>query len=343
MSYEGYTTYYYLDRNYNNSRFKRTFRKALHGTPLKYIWIPVDFIFNLPVDGAKSISDGWSQGTIEQTQNFFVRLYNRVLCWFDDDYCYSKNRGFKGYLVFNKPKYKPGDTVKFKSFIVNKRGKTYTKEVSVKLYASGKTIPLTTLKPYDKGGYEYQFFLHDSLNLKLDTRNTISLQDKKGNALIYNTFQYEDYELAKNQMQIRLPKNNQYHNKPLEVYIKATDENDLVLQDARVRILRKHKNPSKYYEAHLFIPDTLDYFEKTLEPSSETKIVLSDSLFPAADFSYDLIANLLTSDNELLTQSQTIHYYYHSEKLETRLDNDSIEIFYRKNGLSTNRHTEVFG
>ncbi|HLW33122.1 MAG TPA: hypothetical protein VKX40_12715, partial [Aequorivita sp.] len=137
VTYLGKTSYYYLDRNYNNSAFRRNSRKVLYGTPLKYVWTPVEFVVKLPVDAVKSISDGWSTGTIRRTEDFFVRTYNKVACLFDDSHCYqTKRTDYKGYLIFNKPKYRPGDTVKFKSFLVNKRGKPHDKPVSVFLYGN---------------------------------------------------------------------------------------------------------------------------------------------------------------------------------------------------------------
>lgn len=344
ITYLGKTSYYYLDRNYNNSAFRRNSRRVLYGTPLKYVWTPVEFVVNLPVDAVKSIADGWSQGTIRRTENFFVRIYHKIACLFDDYHCYySKRKNYKGYLVFNKPKYKPGDTVKFKSFLVNKRGKPHDKPVSVSLYGNRQNIALTKLDPYDNGGYEFQFLLHDSLKLKLDTHYAIELKNRKEQTLISNSFSYEDYELTKNQLHLRLPTKNQYRNKPLEVYIKATDENELVLQDARVQILIRPKRPTSYFKDNLFISDTLDYVEKRLEPSSETKIEISDSLFPPANFEYALDVKLLTSDNELLLNSESVTYYHLDESLEAELKSDSIKITFKYNGLSTNRKTQVFG
>ncbi len=347
VTYDGTTAYYYLDRGHNNSVFKRNSRKVLYGTPLRYVWTPIEFAAKLPVDAVKSISDGWSQGTIRSSENFFVRLYRNVACVFDDYHCDYYGNSYRtnneGYLVFNKPKYKPGDTVKFKSFIVNKRGKPLEKPLSVYLQGNRQKVKLTTLNPYDKGGYEFNFFLHDSLKLRLDTQYSIQLEDHKDNILISGQFRYEDYELAKNQLHIRLPQKNQYKNKSFEVYIRATDENELVLQDARLQILKRLKTPLNYYKNKLFIPDTLGYLERKLEPVSETKIEISDSLFPASNFEYELIVNLLTSDNELMSKTESVIYYHLNEKLEADLVKDSISFFYRKNGLSANREIQIYG
>lgn len=347
VTYNETTAFYYLDRNYNNSALKRVSKKVVYGTPLRYIWTPIEFVVNLPIDGFKSISERWSQGTIQRAESFFVRTYESVACVFDDYYCKNYKRryynNYLGYLVLNKPKYKPNDTVKFKSFIVTKKGKPIDKPLTVFLQGNQQKTKITTLNPYDKGAYEFNFFLHDSLKLRLDTHYTIYLEDAKENNVMSGQFRYEDYELAKNNLQLRLPQKNHYNKKPLEIYIKGTDENDLVLQDARVQVLLRLKNPLKYHEDKLFIPDTLDFIERKLEPVSETKIEISDSLFPSSNFEYELLVKLLTTDNELISKTKNVIYYHISEKLETDLVKDSLTFFYRKNGLSANRTIQVYG
>lgn len=343
VSYQSHTGYYYLQRDHNNSAFRRSSRYILYRTPLKYAWTPVKFVINLPIDGVKSIADGWSQGTVRRTENFFVRQYQHLAGLFDKSYCYKKSKFYEGYLVFNKPKFKPGDTVKFKSFVVNSKGKPFNQPVRVRLYGPRESILLTTLHPYEPGGYSHQFFLHDSLNLRLDTHYRIVLEDDTDAQLIADSFRYEDYELGKNQLHLRIPNKNHYRDQMLEVLVHATDENELTLPDARVQVLMQRKKSLDYFEDFLFIPDTLGYIERALEATSETKLELTDSLFPAANFQYELIVKLLTTDNELVIQKESITYYHLNETLEMELEQDSIQVFYKKNGLSTNRETEIYG
>lgn len=347
VTYNGTTAFYYLDRNYNNSAFKRVSRKVVYGTPLRHVWTPIVFAAKVPFDAVKSISEGWSYGTIRRAERFFVRTYEKVVCIFDYYYCNDSYRRYEdnylGYLVFNKPKYKPNDSVKFKSFIVNKKGKPIDKPLTVYLQGNQQKIKITTLNPYDKGGYEFNFFLHDSLKLRLDTYYTIYLEDSKEEIVMSGNFRYEDYELSKNNLQLRLPQKDHFNSKTLEIYLKGTDENDLVLQDARVQVLLRLKTPLKYYEDQLFIPDTLGFIERKLEPVSETKIEISDSLFPPANFEYELIVKLLTTDNELISKTENVLYYHISEKLDADLIKDSIKFLYRKNGLSANRDIQVYG
>ncbi|MDZ7605221.1 MAG: hypothetical protein U5K79_06455 [Cyclobacteriaceae bacterium] len=127
VTHNGFTAFYQLRRERNNPQLDRTLGTILYGIPVKYVWIPVNFVLNIPEDVIHSLIRRHPSGTIYHIKNFAVNSYKKVVCLFDDYYCddyddkFSDNQ--KGYLVFNKPKYLPGDTVKFKAFVLNKKGK----------------------------------------------------------------------------------------------------------------------------------------------------------------------------------------------------------------------------
>ncbi len=330
VHYNNFTAYYNLARQYNNSNIKRTTRKVIYNAPVKYAWLPVRYIVKLPVDGVKSIVKGYPQGVIYPTKNFFERTYRKVASVFDDSY---RDRYYKGYIVFNKPKYHVGDTVKFKAFVVTKKGKPVDRPVDVVLY-NKKRIELEKLEPFHEGGYAGEFFLHDSLQLQLDRSYQLSLEMNKCERLISGNFRYEDYELSKAKLSLRLGNAEQYKNQAVKMFVKGTDENELNLLDARIQVLVKSGKVNKYFGQHVFVPDTLSYFEKKLEPAGETEILVPDSLFPKANFEYELIVRLLTSDNEPISESSRVNYFYDSEKLDIDLQTDSILFRFSKNGLS---------
>jgi TonB-dependent SusC/RagA subfamily outer membrane receptor len=347
VTHNGFTAYFDLSRQYNNSFIKRGTRKVVYGTPIKYVWMPVNFIIFLPIDGVKSIVNGWPQGTIYRTKNFFVKSYKRIACLFDDYYCdYYTNNKFRnkhtGYMVFNKPKYLPGDTVKFKAYLVTKKGSPIDKNVHVILQNYRKDIELTELAPYNSGGYKYEFYLHDSLELQLDRNYTISLQVNDRKEYINGSFKYEDYELSKNLLSLRLDNKEHFRNKRITVYAKGTDENDLNLMDSRIEVLLTPKSINKYFKNHVFIPDTLLFLKKKLNPTDETKIILSDSIFPKANFEYNLYARMLTSDNESITENEEISYFYESEKFDIEVKTDSIQFDYLKNGETKPKQVNIY-
>ena len=346
VTHNGFTAYYDLSRQYNNSCIKRGTRKIVYGTPLKYVWMPVNFIVSLPVDTVKSVVRGWPQGTIYKTKGFFVKSYNKIACLFDDSYCdyYSNNRfrnRHSGYMVFNKPKYMPGDTVKFKAFVVTKNGKPINKNVRVILQTNRKDIELTKLTPYHKGGYKYEFYLHDSLQLQLDRKYSIRFELKDRKEYINGSFRYEDYELAKNSLSLRVDKHDHYRNNTITLYAKGTDENDLNLLDARIEVLLTPKSINHYFENHVFIPDTLLFLKKRLNPADETVVSLPDSTFPKANFEYTVSVRMLTSDNESVSGSEEISYFYDSENFDIEIKTDSIHFEYLKNGQKQQKQVNI--
>jgi hypothetical protein len=347
VTYKGNTSYYHLDRSYNNSALLRGSKTVLSQTPLKYVWIPVAFIADIPADTYRSIKKGWPQGTIYLTRNYFTHLGEKINCLIDNDECdYS---GFldkyTGYLVYNKPQYLPGDTVKFKAFVTNRKGKPVNDSVAILLYDAGmgKTITLARLYPYSKGAYEYQFFLHDSLNLKLDRRYILALGkiNKPWLRYIDEQFRYEDYELSKINLNIRSVNKEHYRNTPLTLFATATDENNLNLPDAYVKVLGKPLKTNLYFDDLTFIPDTLLYFDKSIDPNGETKIEIADSLFPKANFDYELSFTLLTSDNKRFVTKEKFTYLYLRENYDIALIDDSLEFIYSENGIRKPRQINI--
>ncbi len=334
ITHNGFTTYYNLSRNRNNSAFKRGFRKTVYGTPLKYVWRPVRFVVGIPVDGIRSIVTWRAKGSIYKIKSFFGGYYNY-------NSKRNKRKKHKGYLVFNKPKYLPGDTVKFKAFLITKKGKPIDEEIKVVLGVNGKSIKLSQLKPYRKGGYEYQFFLHDSLQLKLDKNYTIYLQSQKGGTHIGGSFRYEDYELTKTQLAIRLDDKEQYRNQDRTLYVKGTDENDLNILDGRLEVFIRPIKIDEYFDNQIFVPDTLLFHKQTLAPAGETEIALPDSLFPKINLDYEVNVKLMTSDNEVLTDKKTAAYYYQTEAFDMQMLTDSIRFIYTKNGIEKPKKIKI--
>ena len=270
VTFDGFTSFYDLRRKYNNSSIKRTSGKIIYGTPLNYVWRPVRYIISLPVDGIKSLSSHYPQGSIRRTTQFFRKAFYKIACLFDDFYCDrygsgSKKNKNKGYLVFNKPQYLPNDTVKFKAYLVNSSGKPFTRDLNVILQGPRKNVTLGKISPYADGGYTFNFFLHDSLNLQLDGNYRIILEGKKEREYISGSFKYEDYELRSLNLTLTVDTAEHYYGKKAIIKVKGTDENDLNVMDGRLEVLIRPGEVEKYFGDHVFIPDTLAFWHRELE------------------------------------------------------------------------------
>ena len=346
VTYKGSTAYFKLDRRYNNSLIRRNGRMLLYGTPVKYVWIPVNYVLHLPVDGVKSIVNGWPTGSIYRTKRFFEKTFEKIACIFDDTYCIDHSDKFQnkhtGFIVFSKPKYKPADSLKFKAFISTKIGKPIDKPVNLVLVDGKRNVMLGELKPYRPGAFTHKIYLHDSLQLLLDKSYQLRLQKNEDKIYMSGSFRYEDYELSKNELSVRPESETHYKNQAFRIFIKATDENELSLKDARIELMGHPLDIHQFFGNKVFVPDTIFALEKKLNPVGETEIIISDKDFPAINFSYGIKVNLLTSDNELITKELSVDYFASSAKVEMEMDLDRIKFSYKKDGRPEKKKINVF-
>ncbi|WP_300599867.1 alpha-2-macroglobulin family protein [Niabella sp.] len=241
------------------------------------------------------------------------------------------------FFVFSKPKYKPYDTVRFKAYLfLNKNQLGKARPLQVLLNGPYGQKLLTVLTPYRDGGYAYQFALTDSLKLLLDRQYEILLVDSAAGlpvTLASESFYYEDYELNALHFGVRSDKKKQYPGEPVTVFMKATDENELAIPDARVEIVARAQTATAFYNDAVFIPDTLWKTTINLDPVGETRLTLPDSIFPNAQLSYILYFRMLNSNNELRTAQLYLNYDAQKKKepgtVEARFVKDSLYLEYR--------------
>lgn len=279
-------------------------------------------------------------------------------------YDYFRNRTpyenkFRGFVAFSKPMYKPGDTVKLKAFITDRKGRPVNKPLLLRITDNAYVIDtiLATIKPYRRGGYEWSFVLNDSLDIDLDDEYLITLEElrsrkydildydgdldedeylKKRKVLMRGKFTYEEYELKATNFSVRADKKDHYRGTPEIIYLKATDENDMAVMDGRTEIVIKPANNENrsFHDGYVFLPDTLWKHEQALDPVGETKIVIPDSIFPRVDFNYEIHCTFLNSNNEY--RSQTLYQYFYDQKqtIEFKQQKDSLYIQLSEGGKS---------
>lgn len=305
VTHQSHTSYFEIDRRYNNKFFARTGRKIVYSAPVRIIVAPFRYI-------GKNVSriihgygpfwpnfSGWSN-TFEREE-------------------------LKGYMAFNKPIYKPGDSVKLKAFLTNKKGKHYAKPADIYLISNYpySRKKLGTISPARKGSYPFEFVLSDSLNLKLDQRYNIELH-RKQRELFTRAFYYEQYELKQNTYSVQNEK-DPASGQPILI-LKGTDSNEMPLYDVQVEILVESGNAKRFYQPHVFVADTLWFHKTSLESSGETRIILPDSLFPEADISYTAEVSFYNSERERTTRKVALEYLKNRLPVTISLQNDSLVV-----------------
>lgn len=238
-----------------------------------------------------------------------------IVALFNPDERPTKNK-YTGFIVFSKPKYKPGETVKFKAYLSDYNNNPYNKPVNIKLSDNypykTDTILVKGLSPYRPGMYQYEFGLTDSLDLQLDKLYNITLitNDKNSNRLT-DRFKYEEYELKSTHFSIETEKEKYVTGDSIIIKLRATDENNMALYGGKAEI---EVTPGMFSEYHMnkmqtaFIPDIL--WTETIDMSdiSEKEIIIPDSIFPSGiSIHFDVKCTYLSSDNEKVTQTKKLY------------------------------------
>jgi len=250
---------------------------------------------------------------------------------------------FYSFVVLSKPKYKPGDTVEGKAFILDRHKHPVNQVLSLRIH---DTV-IAHIRPYRPGGYSWSFVLNDSLGLDLDERYDVTLEDISGiksddederdkrKVLARGQFKYEDYDLQSIHFEARADHDTHGPGEKVSLFVKATDENDLPVSDGRVEIeVGSDDGASNFQRDSVFLPNMLWTWSQPMDPVGETRIILPDSIFPAASFDYTVSCTFLNSNNERHEQQLHLHHLGDTGRIVFGQHGDSLDIRYILNGHS---------
>jgi len=314
VEYNGHLNFFEIQRRYNNTIPARTKRRVIHTFPINILISPFTYTY-------RSV-----KGLIKYGNLYPPRIYYRAKRLFEP-------KTFAGYLVLNKPMFKPSDTVRLKAFVTSRKGRPLKRDLNVYLrnYATNTRKFLGSINPYRDGAYRFEFVLNDSLKLSLDSEYAIYLEDRHDNYFPNKSFSYEEYELNQNFFTLKASPENK-EDAPAAVLLKGTDSNELPLYDVNTQLLVKPKKVIEFHESRLFIADTLWNHTTKLEPLGDTRIDFPDSIYPNALLEYEVIATFTNAQNE--RQVKTLSLTYNSIKQGTiKCENDSVVFQFHQPGL----------
>ncbi|MEO5942957.1 MAG: carboxypeptidase-like regulatory domain-containing protein [Ferruginibacter sp.] len=292
------------------------------------------------------LKDDYNRLVSEQKRNNYksTKIY-KVLNWlpskignlFQNTAKREKPIGARGYIIFNQPKYKPLDTVKYKAYIVNKKWKQYHENVDayISYYYKNRSVEqlLAELKPLTPGAFTGQFILSDTI--PSDISITLSLKTKSKKNVITDRVKVEDYVLDEiGSYNFRSQKDTYFSKDSMLFFANAKDANGLNLLDATARLQLITNTIDKTYQDSLFVIDTLYVEEKKLITNGDTRFAIPANILPNADLKIKAKLIFKNSNNELHEEQQAISYNYSAKKLFIQQDRDSIRAFYLENGIS---------
>jgi hypothetical protein len=290
VDHDGHASFFEIDRRINNTFFVRTARSVPRTFPINHLISPYFFVR----DNIRRIS----YGSPLQPPGLYYLLTSPF-----------RRKQLTGYMVFNKPEFRPGDTLFVKAFITTRKGRPVQRSLSAKLESYGYGVvpkKLSTPRPVGKGAYVLEVPLHDSLGLKLDQRYIIRFTEAKDRNVVSSSFHYAAYELKNNTFSARSEQRSKLH-API-LYLKGEDSNNMPLFDVQVKILLRPKKIEKYYADRMFIPDTLWTHQLRLDPIGETRVSIPDSVLPAVQMSYEAQITFYNAERERTVKLVTLKH-----------------------------------
>lgn len=256
-----------------------------------------------------------------------------------DQYQYAKI-SYQGYLVHNKPKYKIGDTLFYKAFVVNKKAKPLKHTLTARLSqnSTGKFIN-TEIKPNPKGAYSGFFVIGDSF--RTDDYLNLYLLTAKGQAVQYAQIKLENYNLDDIQMQVNHNRNTITPGAGLSVFVTALNRAGQPILDANIS-LKISMLDINFTAADSFVismDKMRDFYQAHMQSDATgtTVFELSPDIFPDLKGSYRCNVILRTPENEIKSSD----FYFYSEttrdRAVTQMNNDTLHVAHFYNMVSAAR------
>ncbi len=322
----------------NNRYYASFWQRLKYQSPLRHILLPIDRLF--------------------RRQRPYYNFFDRPVPY---------EKGYRGFMVFNQPRYKPGDTVHLKAFVQTDRTRPVDRPLIVRLSSQGIDVDtiLATIHPYTPGGYTYDFVLNtDSLDLDLDDRYLITLEEPrsrkfnvdeypgdleeeeimgKRQVLMRGYFEFEDYELSYINFTAKENQSSHHKGNPVTITYNAVDENNLPVLDAIVKVvITSNENQSASFQGdYVFVPDTLWTHELKLKADGETTLTIPDSIFPRAGIQYSIENRMTTGDYRNETVTLSLHYDPTPYSIVCTQQEDSLTIEQHKGDRAVEGRAEI--
>lgn len=213
----------------------------------------------------------------------------------------------KGAILLNKPVYKPGDTIKFKAYLYNKRGRPQRGKTRFIVYANQSIYGEIYGKPNKNGGFEGQFIINDSFPIN----RTYNIRAIRGNNIKGSLdFQIKNYELNLYKPDWCIVPKLLLYKEDLVLNPVLLDANNNLVFDGSIRVKIRTSRPKGFLESKLIFDQRFlnHYLDTTigLDQLVGSPIKIKNELLPS--FNCDLIISLeiKTSDGKIFNLNDQI-------------------------------------
>ena len=238
---------------------------------------------------------------------------------------YKYNKPFtNGYFVTNKPRYKHWDTVFWKAYIVNKRGKPFRKNLLL-IRGQGTTVRYTAIEPKEPGVFHGWFLADDSFS---SGNNNLWLM-YKSRTVKRESLQIDDYETDDVSMNVTTM-NTASPGVPAKVFVSLNNKAGLPIMDGKLEI-NLHLRYLTYADADSISFPLSWYNSKwkqtlTPDPSGITELTFADSMFIQGPGTWQVSVQYTTDDNRRYNGSADVHFSTSRDRLSAAVNRDTLSV-----------------
>jgi hypothetical protein len=288
--------------------------------------------------------------TKETVKNLSINYQNKdylfILSKINDDKPNTRrvpkrfDRSIHGYMITDKPLYKPLDTLRMKAYSLDSKGKAMKQKAILRLIDlnNSKTIFIKKIANASKGAYLFTMQIPDTLK----TDRTYQLQLSFGTE--YNVqscnFRIEDYLLNKSVMNLQLDKPSYNAGEDIHLKITTTDANGFPLNDVRLKYKLSIQTVSALFKDTLMLTatkkDSLIVVDTLLPYEKEHTITIRQKDLPPISGNYLLTASIIDAQFEKKELTTTFNYNATPYKFIFKQVQDSLigNAFYNNNDTS---------
>ncbi len=254
----------------------------------------------------------------------------------------------KSFVTTDKPEYKPGERLRWKAYVVDRKGRAVTERMKVSMggYVRGgvyKEMSLGEAEAVTEGVYTGETVLADSLNLREGATYTLFLTDGKGRRSPAAQWRYKDYKLTGVRMTVEAD-DVQYRGRDLRLRVSAVDENGERLPYGAIKVTAQPIRVDEIFAERVVMRDVLFSREAELAAEGETEIALPGAEMPAANMLY--ACRVVLTDAEMNSHEQTVYVTYYHSREEVRIESagsGNVTVEYMRDGERERRDVEVYG
>lgn len=207
---------------------------------------------------------------------------------------------YMSWLVTDKHRYRPGDTIRWKAVMINAKGKPYKEQMSVVMNGRqtvARAVPSAT------GAIHGATVLADSLITRLGGYIPIEVRGTRGTTLTSMYVRAEDYELKTLHATGRLSTDQALWGRNIELHVSATDEKNDPLPSGEVQARVFFSGASRIYEPTVSFPARLSDTLRAGIVNGAAVLTIPTGAWPRADFSGRVEWSIRTPDGEQSTGS----------------------------------------